>query len=148
MAARTFMLSLVLLFPCFGYAQNLKPLQTYIIESSPDAGRLSYVMARCAGLYMNMAIISEDSRPDLGKKYNEASLAASYKFIEMSELANKEKNPNYVTPKNITEKAIGRIQAISKNYMKIIEESYTTSGSYLANPVIRSDLEVCQNLVR
>ena len=148
MATKTLVLSLALLFPCFGYAQSLKPLQTYITESSPDAGRLSYVMARCAGLYMNMAIISEDSRPDLGKKYNEASLAASYKFIEITELAKKEKNPNYVTPQNITEKAIGRIQAISKNYMKIIEESYTTSGSYLTNPIIRSDLEVCQNLVR
>jgi hypothetical protein len=132
----------------FVSAQSLKPLSTFIADGSPDAAKVSYVMARCSALYMNFQTITEDSNPELGKKYQAASLEALYKFVEISELANKKKNSNYIPPKDIAAKATGTVSNISKMYKPLLEQSYASTGSYLSNPLIMGDLEVCQQLVK
>jgi hypothetical protein len=132
----------------FASAQSLKPLSTFIADGSPDAAKVSYVMARCSALYMQFQTITEDSNPELGKKYEAAGVAALYKFVEISELANKEKNPNYIPPKDIAKKAAATVKNISSMYKPLLEQSYASTGSYLSNPLIMGDLEVCQKLVK
>ena len=130
----------------FTSAESLKPLSVYITEANPDASRVSYVMARCSALYMGIQIISEKSNPELGKRYEVAGQTALYKFVETSEIANKEKNPNYTAPKDIATKAVSTVKDISKMYKPLLQDSYVSTGSYLSNPLIKGDLEVCQSL--
>ena len=128
-------------------AQSLKPLSEYVTEGSPDAARVSYVMARCSALYMSFQIISENSNPELAKKYEAAGQASLYKFVETSEIASKEKNPSHIPPKDIATKAASTVKNISNMYKPLLEQSYAASGSYLSNPLIKGDLEVCQKVL-
>lgn len=70
------------------------------------------------------------------------------KFIGLSEVAIKQTNPAYVPPANQVDKANGTVQGISKIYMKLLQDSYQSTGSYLSNPMVKSDLELCGFLMK
>ncbi len=129
-------------------ADSLMPLSTFIAEADPNAARVSYLMARCSALYMSFQILTEDTKPELGKKYEAAGQTALAIFVETSEKASKERNPNYTTPIDLAANVALTVQNLSNIYKPLMEQSYATTNSYQSNPLIKGDLEVCQILVR
>lgn len=129
-------------------AQTLRPLSKYIVEVPADNASTAYVMSRCAALFMAFQIISEDSHPELGKRYETASQDALINFIEGSNAAIRERNPKYVPPQNQVDQALATVSSILKMYMPLLKEGYASTGSYLVNPTVKGDLEVCQTLIK
>lgn len=129
-------------------AQTLRPLEKYINEVPVDNASRAYLSSRCSAIFMAMQIISEDQRPDLGKRYEELSQEYLVNFISASNAAIREKNPGYVPPDSQIKRAVDTVQSILKIYMSLLQESYTSTGSYFSNPVVKGDLQICQELVK
>ena len=129
-------------------AEPLMPLSTFIADANPNAAKVSYLMARCSALYMSFQLLTEVSNPELGKKYEATGQTALTIFVDTSERANKENNPNYTTPIDLASNVALTMKDLSNIYKPIMEKSYATTGSYQSNPLIKGDLEVCQILVR
>lgn len=140
----------VLLFAMIGIAsaQTLRPLSKYVDEVPMDSASAAYVNSRCSAIFMAMQIISEDQRPDLGKRYEQLSQEYLANFIAASNAAIKEKNPNYVPPQNQVKRAFGTVQDILMVYMGLLQESYASTGSYFSNLMVKDDLKICQALVK
>lgn len=132
----------------FATAQSMKPIVEYMNDGNADNARVSYVMSRCAAILLDFSAILDDQNPRLAEEYRNLSVEASMRFIGFSERAIKETNPSYVAPPNQGQKAMATIQGIGKEYMRLMSDGYQKTGSYLSNPLVKSDLEICGSLLK
>lgn len=133
-------------YMCIASAQTLRPLSQYLNEVPVDNSSRAYVNSRCSAIFMSMQIISEDQRPDLGKRYQELSQEYLLNFIGASNATIREKNPSYVPPESQVNSAIATVQSIVKIYMNLLNDSYASTGSYFSNKTVKDDLQICQAL--
>ena len=123
------------------------PLMDYVSKNSmDDLNNFTYLNYRCAGLF-SMQISTVSSRTDqkaidVLKTLNER-LDKSYKLGFLIYL----KNNKNATNEEFDNSYRRSVQPIVDNYQIIANQSWVKNGEYFSDPLIRSDTQVCVELL-
>lgn len=131
-------------------ASDWKPLDQVLAEfqSSNDPSNLSYLIGRCAGVYLSVAKSSETraKSADIGKQY--LNVATQFmNFFSVANLQIRGLNASEANLASQVETDRKTITVFANGYMDRINYNYTTTGNHFAeDPFMRQELMTCKTV--